>query len=344
MASNSSESVLAEVVAASIGGSFSASVLYPLEVLKTKLQAESKLKQPQSEQPPQAQRQPATEDPEPPSSSTNPIVPSENDDAFAEPQPPLTAVAYARDLYLREGISPFYAGITTSAFQSATEKALYFFAYTGLKNTYSATLAAPGQPIGAAVNLLIGSIAEWAHLPITLPIDCWTTKIQTSGGKEAPFAILLTMLGDKDGVRGMYRGVQAYTILCLKPAIQYTVFEQVKLVVLANRRAASGGGRRKGGKEALSAAEAFFLGMVARTVATVVVFPYLRAKVMLQSSKAEDGGGIPAMVARMYNDGGMAEIFQGIGPELTRGVLSAALMMMVKEKISIVVNEALRAG
>jgi len=331
MASNSSESVLAEVVAASIGGSFSASVLYPLEVLKTKLQAESKLKQPQSEQPPQAQRQPATEDPEPPSSSTNPIVPSENDDAFAEPQPPLTAVAYARDLYLREGISPFYAGITTSAFQSATEKALYFFAYTGLKNTYSATLATPGQPIGAAVNLLIGSIAEWAHLPITLPIDCWTTKIQTSGGKEAPFAILLTMLGDKDGVRGMYRGVQAYTILCLKPAIQYTVFEQVKLVVLANRRAAS-------------AAEAFFLGMVARTVATVVVFPYLRAKVMLQSSKAEDGGGIPAMVARMYNDGGMAEIFQGIGPELTRGVLSAALMMMVKEKISIVVNEALRAG
>jgi len=149
----------------------------------------------------------------------------------------------------------------------------------------------------------------------------------------------------------MYKGIQAYTVLCLKPAIQYTVFEQVKGLVLAKRRLARRGGGKGG--EALSAAEAFFLGMVARTIATVVVFPYLRAKVMLQSNTqtpSTDGNNtqkkadIPAMIAQMYNDGGMAEIFQGIGPELTRGVLSAALMMMVKEKISVVVNGVLRPG
>ena len=28
-------------------------------------------------------------------------------------------------------------------------------------------------------NLVLGCAAEWAHLPITLPLDCWTTKIQT---------------------------------------------------------------------------------------------------------------------------------------------------------------------
>ena len=31
--------------------------------------------------------------------------------------------------------------------------------------------------------------------------------------------------------------------------------------------------------------------------------------------------------------GGVLALFQGMGPELARGVLSAALMMMVKEKI-----------
>ena len=31
-------------------------------------------------------------------------------------------------------------------------------------------------------------------------------------------------------------------------------------------------------------------------------------------------------------------MYQGIGPELTRGVFSAALMMMVKEKIGVIVK------
>lgn len=44
---------------------------------------------------------------------------------------------YAGLMYKYEGgISPFYSGVVTSAVQSATEKALYFFAYTFLKNGY----------------------------------------------------------------------------------------------------------------------------------------------------------------------------------------------------------------
>lgn len=43
--------------------------------------------------------------------------------------------SYASLMYEHEGgIPPFYAGVVTSAVQSATEKALYFFAYTFLKN------------------------------------------------------------------------------------------------------------------------------------------------------------------------------------------------------------------
>ena len=43
--------------------------------------------------------------------------------------------SYASLMYQHEGgIPPFYAGVGTSAIQSATEKALYFFAYTFFKN------------------------------------------------------------------------------------------------------------------------------------------------------------------------------------------------------------------
>lgn len=352
----SNESILSEVVSASVGGAFSASALYPLEVLKTKMQAESKSTSPSTVK---HETSTVTE------SSTNASNGDESEDSIeligddisskgdkntTTNEKSKSMITYAQDMYKEEGITPFYAGIGTSAFQSATEKALYFFAYTALKNAHSFFTGGGSskKQMNTATNLILGCCAEWAHLPITLPIDCLTTQIQTgNNGNKGALAILCTMLSEGDGIRGMYKGIQAYTILCLKPAIQYTVFEQVKEIILIRKRLqAKGRSGRKDLQESLSTIEAFLLGMVARTIATIAVFPYLRAKVMLQSQSSQGSGKkkphIPAMIAQMYNSGGVGEMFQGIGPELTRGVFSAALMMTMKEKIGFVVNKALR--
>uniref|UniRef100_A0A6S8YJ66 ADP,ATP carrier protein n=1 Tax=Ditylum brightwellii TaxID=49249 RepID=A0A6S8YJ66_9STRA len=319
------ESILVEVVSASLGGAFSASALYPLEVLKTKMQAE-------------------------PSSKKSTSGDGEDD----KEEKPSGMIAYSKKMYAENGLAGFYSGIGTSAFQSSMEKALYFFAYTGMKNVYKMMKVLMGNDdgnIGTFANLVLGSMAEWAHLPITLPIDCLTTKIQTDSSGKGAFALLSIMLSEK-GIGGMYKGIQAYTVLCLKPAIQYTVFEQVKKVVLLSRARAGG----RADNNSLGAAEAFLLGMVARLAATIAVFPYLRAKVMLQSTKSstdnddvktttpaatQKNKGIPSMIAEMYASGGIGEMYRGIGPELTRGIFSAALMMMAKEKISEVVKVAL---
>ena len=180
-------------------------------------------------------------------------------------------------------------------------------------------------------------MAEWAHLPVTLPIDCVTTAIQTDDKNRGAFVLMGNILSEK-GIGGFYKGIQAYTVLCLKPAIQYTVYEQVKKIVLVSRRAQSQG--RVIVDESLSAAEAFFLGMFARVVATMLTYPYLRAKVMLQSTygNAKVKPTIPQMFAEQFSEGGVWGLYQGIGPELTRGVFSAALMMMAKERIGVVVK------
>ena len=172
---------------------------------------------------------------------------------------------------------------------------------------------------------------------VTLPIDCVTTAIQTDDKNRGAFVLLGTILSEK-GIGGFYKGIQAYTVLCLKPAIQYTVYEQVKKIVLAARRVNSKS--RQLVDESLSAAEAFFLGMFARIVATMLTYPYLRAKVMLQSTygDAKVKPTIPQMIAEQLSSGGVWGLYQGIGPELTRGVFSAALMMMVKERIGVVVR------
>lgn len=168
-----------------------------------------------------------------------------------------------------------------------------------------------------------------------------TTQIQTS--TDAPLKVLLNMLSMKNKMGTWYKGIKAYYALCFKPALQYTVFEQVKAIWVKHRV-----------DKTLGAAEAFVLGMIARTVATILVFPYLRAKVLMQKSKTSDddddvdnnnnnGSGannnkkkltMSTVLWSALESDGIAGLYQGLGPELTRGIFSAALMLMIKERIS----------
>jgi hypothetical protein len=100
MGSMQQVSVATEVLSASLGGLLSASLLYPLEVIKTQLQS------------------------------------GEGHDGE-------TMVEYAKRLYKEKGTGVFWEGVETSAIQSATEKALYFFAYTLLKNAHHSLTGTP---------------------------------------------------------------------------------------------------------------------------------------------------------------------------------------------------------
>jgi len=309
------QSITAEVLSASIGGAFSAAALFPLEIIKTKVQS--------------SQCEETNTDKKQTDHSEN-----DSSSSIRTSSPTLSLV---KSMYEKGGISAFYRGVETSAIQSSVEKALYFFSYTALKQMYALLSS---ERIGPVSNLALGCVAEWTHLPITLPIDCLTTKICTNTDpNQNAYALLCSLLSDK-GLKGMYKGLSAYWVLCFKPAIQYTIFEQVKRIRLAGK---------KGKRKQLSAFEAFLLGMFARCIATVVVFPYIRAKVMMQTSAShadhDDATGhdkktntIPDMLQNIIREEGFKALFKGIGPELTRGVLSTALMMMVKEKIGVVVQ------
>lgn len=155
------------------------------------------------------------------------------------------------------------------------------------------------------ISFSFQSLAEWAHLPITMPIDCLSTAIQTSK-KQNAVALMMTIL--KEG--NMYKGIQAYYVLCFKPALQYTVFEQVKAIMLKGRKS-----------KTLSAPEAFLLGMAARAVATLAVFPFVRAKVVMQSrmkeaSQEDDGKSesVIDLLKEIHETGGISALYQGLGP------------------------------
>ncbi|KAF1327906.1 hypothetical protein FI667_g7223, partial [Globisporangium splendens] len=289
--------MLAAATAAGVGGFVATSVLYPLDTLKTRMQSGSKA-----------------------------LLSDDDKDDKRD------YVALVKSLY---------QGIQYKTAESSVSKFLYFYAYTML-----AQMVAPkdGKPINTATNLLVGYVSEFTHLPVTLPMEVIATRLQTASkgsGSGGILQIVRSVL-EESGVKGFYKGFQAYFVLCLQPAIQYTVFERVKEMYLR---------RFKQAAQSLGALEAFVLGAIARSIATLLLFPYIRAKVIVQSKKklavkaaapgdlekqqpsAEAPEGIVATLQRVYKEEGALSLYRGLGPELTKGALSSAFMLMIKEKI-----------
>jgi len=138
----------------------------------------------------------------------------------------------------------------------------------------------------------------------------------------------------KGGWTKLYEGLGSYWFLNFKPAIQDATFDQIKAAYLASVTTKS-----------LTDLQAFLLGVLARVIATVVVFPAQKAKVLAISTAKEasvttDGDaaaevpdGTLAQLAFILKTDGPAALYRGLGPELYRGMLSAGLMYFMKERI-----------
>uniref|UniRef100_A0AAV1T6E4 Mitochondrial carrier protein n=1 Tax=Peronospora matthiolae TaxID=2874970 RepID=A0AAV1T6E4_9STRA len=306
MALSKPKEMVAAATAAGVGGFLATSILYPLDTLKTRIQS---------------------------GSSLFPENDDDDDDVEGDASAPKRKTKTIVAL-----ITSLYRGIQYKAVESSTSKFLYFYTYTML-----AQLVSPpnGKPVGPFTDLSIGYLSELCHLPITMPMELVGTRMQTGGSEKGNMIQILCATIKESGIGGLYKGLGAYFVLCLQPAIQYTVFERLKVLYVRKFKQTA---------QTLGALEAFVMGAIARSFATLVLFPYIRAKVLMQTEKrGPDGAGdvkqehgrgvrareetVASTLQRVYKEEGPLALYRGLGPELTRGALSSALMLMLKEKI-----------
>ncbi|GAQ78886.1 peroxisomal adenine nucleotide carrier [Klebsormidium nitens] len=246
-------------------------------------------------------------------------------------------------------LGSLYQGLGTKNFQSVLAGFVYFYSYQYLKDWYIKRTGIKRMGMGA--NLLIAAAAGAINSIVIQPLDTASSRMQTmEAGKVRGFWTTLT----KQSLGEAYDGLGASLILTSNPAIQYTVFEQLRNAVLAvetrlydaSRTAAMESKAAKGEAwtrrdelpaPALTAAMAFVIGALSKTVATVVTYPAIRAKVMLQADKDEEGGHPRNMLdamRRAVDEGGFKGLYKGMNAQIFKTVLSAALMLMIKEKVS----------
>lgn len=253
-------------------------------------------------------------------------------------------LAVIKDLLEKEGIAAFYKGASMKCGNSMLGKFMYFFYYYRMKNAYKSAVG----PVPPIMDVVFGLLSEFGHLPLSVPFDVISTRLQTSAaspdGKKMSFWEIIKSHYEQGGIANFYKGFYFSMLCAFQPALQYMLYERARAVLIA-----------RSGSPVLSAVEAFVLGAATRAVATTVVFPMIRAKTIAQflakqpqGADAASGKEHPTVISEMLRgirEEGILSIFSGLAPELLRGVLSSAVMMMVKEKIhnvdSIIVKGAL---
>ena len=261
-------------------------------------------------------------------------------------------------IYSSEGVAAVYAGALAKSVHSVSSSFLYFLAFSALRRRYEEKT---GGKIGVGATLAAAALAGCCNVLVTEPLDTYTTRKQiekkeTSVGEDIAASkgtrwteqdagefdeTLKALRGGAPasapapaaGPAGLYSGLGASLALTINPAIQYTVFEQLRqrMMIVMNIRA-----QRKGVLKPvveLSTFDAFVLGAVSKATATMLTYPLVRAKVLQKAgTRVEDKKSLIETLKMVHREEGLKGMFKGLDAQLVKTVLAGALQMTIKEK------------
>jgi len=289
---------ISEATSGAIGALVSTTVLYPLDTCKTKYQAEVRAHNQQKYR--------------------------NISDVFWE------AISNHQVLSL-------YQGLGTKNLQSFINQFIYFYGYSFFKKLY--LKKSGSKSIGTKANLILAAAAGACTVVVTQPLDTASSRMQTSEfGKSKG---LWESLSEGTWSEA-FSALDISLLLTANPSIQYTVFDQLKQRLLKGRPSKKNG--TESSSEALSALSAFVLGAVSKCVATCLTYPAIRCKVMIQAAESDEDGTKEAQpksrktiadaILMIWEREGPLGFFKGLESQILKTVLSSALLLMVKEKIT----------
>ncbi|CAN1219974.1 Peroxisomal adenine nucleotide carrier 1 [Linum perenne] len=236
-----------------------------------------------------------------------------------------------------------YQGLGTKNLQSFVSQFVYFYGYSYFKRLYLEKSGS--KKIGTKANLILAAAAGACTAIATQPLDTASSRMQTSAfGKSKGLWETLT----EGEWSNAFDGLGISLLLTSNPAIQVSLtcdaFELIIEKVKKYRPKAYGDQA-----ETLSAFTAFLLGALSKSIATFLTYPAIRCKVMIQAADTDEVDHddkskkkpkrrptktLSGVVASVWRQEGISGFFKGLKAQILKTVLSSALLLMIKEKIS----------
>lgn len=284
-------------VAGATGAVIANALVYPLDIVKTRLQVQEKRK------------------------------PTDDVALLPTSTPHYTSTWDAISKIAEEdGFLGLYAGINGALIGVASTNFAYFYWYSVVRTLYISRVPTPP---GTLVELGLGAAAGAVAQAFTIPVAVVTTRQQTQakGERKGMVDTARDVINSEDGWTGLWRGLKASLVLVVNPAITYGAYQRLREVIYP-------------GKTNLKPLEAFLLGAMSKSIATIVTQPLIVAKVGLQSKPPPSRQGKPfksfvEVMQFIIKNEGLLGLFKGIGPQISKGLLVQGLLMMTKERMEL---------
>lgn len=279
-----------DALAGSLGAVFANAVVYPLDIVKTRIQVQK--------------RRVGNEEK------------LDGSAASTDGEHYTSALDAMRKMIDKEGITGLYAGIAGGLVGTASQNFAYFYWYTFVRDSYTAQ----NPVISTSMELVLGAVAGALSTIFTIPISVCTTRQQTAS-KARRRGLLGTVqeVVQEDGITGLWRGLRPSLVLCVNPAITYGFFEILK--------------KRLVGPNKLSPGQAFLVGAISKTVATVVTYPYIMAKVRMQHkhedpvlAHAQKSLSAIGILTKIAQEDGLRGLYKGMDTQISKAVMTQAIL------------------
>ncbi|KAJ5245888.1 Mitochondrial carrier protein [Penicillium chermesinum] len=129
----------------------------------------------------------------------------------------------------KEGASGLYQGMAGSLLGVASTNFAYFYWYSTVRTLYMKTSKSSSAP-STAIELSLGAVAGALAQLFTIPVAVVTTRQQTQPKNEKKGLIETgrEVIESEDGWTGLWRGLKASLILVVNPAITYGAYQRLK--------------------------------------------------------------------------------------------------------------------
>lgn len=257
-----------------------------------------------------------------------------------------------------------YRGVGIKTLHTASSSFCYFYIYSWISSRFRGA----GRP-STLRRLLLSAIAAMLNTCLTLPLDVLSAKQQTK--KTTTTETMDTVWNESDtdiesddstgnvpvhedekkddttlesrqpqvtpsslaqtntepeSLERLWKGLYPSLLLCSNPSIHYTVFDSVKSRILQSQQ------------ENLTMAQAFVVGLLAKFVATMVTYPLIRTKILLMVTSEKS---MLTCLQQEYAKHGIQGWYRACHLQLFHTLLKSALLMMVREKITVTTQRLL---
>ena len=323
--SNAQSMAIADALSGVIGSLFAMITFYPLDTIKTKIQAN------RSE-----------------NSHSNTLYNDDNQNIKSnQPKKKQLKNWYLLQAIINQelDIRSLFRGIHLKGLHTITSSFAYFYLYSYLQSYHrNKKLIRNSDPkIYAGERMLLATLAAMLNVLVTLPLDVVSSRQQT--GKNHLNVASLTETKRLHWT-SYWSGLRPALLLCSNPAIHFTIYDVLRLNIL-QRRSLKKIDSSKRQQQRLSILESFAIGMIAKSFATILTYPLIRLKVLLMTNdellEGEDNytrtmvGTMRKVIERERWSG----LFKGCDLQLIHTVMKSALLMVVREKISLLTHRLL---